>query len=189
MKTGKNYDVRFLDSVERAHRLGLSVPGIADNGRRYITPDLIEKIPYAIASSIGPLTRQQVVGQCFYVHRVIKKPLENLFGTELFFTIGYIELAGKSMFKHDENTLRNLLRTGITNPQMNLHAWLTFPSMEIIDFSLSATFLDVNEGPQDSYGILASHADELKGSLRYYPTLVGDDFLYRIGAIASAFVL
>lgn len=189
MNTPDNYGIRFSNAVDRSHRLGLEVPFVTESINRYFTDRLLAKMPAKVQSTAGAFTRQQVVGQCFYVHQVIKEPLEELFGTEIYYTIGYVELAGKYLYKHDEDTLKSLLRTGITNPEMNLHAWLTLPSMEIIDFSLSATYFDVNEGPQDSYGILANHADELKGTLKYYPTLVGDDFLYRIGAIASAFVL
>lgn len=178
-----DYGIRFSNAVDRAHRLNLSVPHIKSESSRFLTEELMSLIPRQINARVGALTEEQVVLQCFYVHKRIKAPLEDLFGTEMYYTLGYVETSERLMFGHDESDLRKLLSNGIVSPTLNLHAWLTLPSMEIIDFSLSASFFRVNNGPQESYGIIVSHADELKLGMKYHPTLVGDDFLYKIGGL------
>lgn len=184
-----DYGIRFSNAIDRAHRLNLAVPHVKLEDRRYLTNESMAMIPKQIHDRVGLLTAKQVVLQCFYVHQLIKAPLEDLFDTELYYTIGYVETCDRLIYSHDEAGLRELLKNGISNPSVNLHAWLTLPSMEIIDFSLSASYFHVNEGPQDSYGIIANHADELKGGMKYHPTLVGDDFLHKIGAMQLGLIL
>ncbi|HDY9206502.1 TPA: hypothetical protein RRJ23_004704 [Klebsiella pneumoniae] len=63
---------------------------------------------------------------------------------------------------------------------MEIHAWLTLPSYEIIDLTLSTTFA-VNHNQLENAGkFIAKKADDITG-LIYRPMLVGDKYLEKIG--------
>jgi hypothetical protein len=81
--------------------------------------------------------------------------------------------------------LRNLLKSGIENYSLSLHAWLTLPSMEIIDFSLPTSYAVVNGYRAERGGVIANHADKLSGGMQYHPMLIGEEFLIKIGAMVE----
>ncbi|EMX4958083.1 TPA: hypothetical protein QHC21_002963 [Raoultella planticola] len=63
---------------------------------------------------------------------------------------------------------------------MDIHAWLTLPSYEIIDLTLSTTFAINNNQPENAGIFIAKKADDVTG-LIYRPMLVGDEYLKQIG--------
>ncbi|RYY02293.1 MAG: hypothetical protein EOO53_11865 [Gammaproteobacteria bacterium] len=183
------YEQEFFSASALARSFKLNVPNINLQSRRFISDQLLQKLPEHIHEHVGELTPEMLVTQCFFIHSLIKDPIEKLFGTEAYFTLGYVELEKRNLFYHDETYLSMLLKKGIQNPQLNLHAWITLSSMEIIDFSLSTSYAYVNGDYEKSFGIIACHPDELKGHMKYHPTLVGDDFLKQIGAIQDIFMV
>ncbi|MDA5492291.1 hypothetical protein PGS50_03360 [Yersinia intermedia] len=79
--------------------------------------------------------------------------------------------------------MKELIKSGISKPQLNIHAWLTLPTCEILDFTLPTTYAVTNK-TKEGYGeVLAGHADHLLKNVRYRPMLLGEDYLRRIGAL------
>ena len=77
----------------------------------------------------------------------------------------------------------HIIKSGISKPQLNIHAWLTLPTCEILDFTLPTTYAVINK-TKEGYGeVLAGHADHLLENVRYRPMLLGEDYLRRIGAL------
>ena len=68
------------------------------------------------------------------------------------------------------------------NKTLQLHAWLTLPTMEILDFSLATTISFV-ENNKSLTGRLVYGFPNHFGNVSYQPQLVGENFLERIGAI------
>lgn len=68
---------------------------------------------------------------------------------------------------------------------LELHAWLTLPSREIIDLTLATTLGIVRDEP-DLLGRFAFiHPDDLVDNQSYHPQLLGDAYLRRIGAMIA----
>ncbi|MES7579684.1 hypothetical protein U6Q50_12295, partial [Cutibacterium acnes] len=66
------------------------------------------------------------------------------------------------------------------NPAINLHAWLTAPSGEIIDAALFTTISVVKNQPEFMGGVIASTNESLT-DLSYHPQLIGQNYLKTCG--------
>jgi hypothetical protein len=180
-----SYSAELLEAQERTIRLGLSCPEIPPTCGRLLTPEKHEQFPYAVRDAVGELGVEAVVAQCLSLHWHLKEPLEKFFGVPILYTIGYVHTPPSYMFKQTEADLQRLLQNGINTPQLNIHAWLTLPSAEIIDMSLPTSVAVLNQMKEGRGSVLAAHADELKHGLRYHPMLLGDAFLRKIGALVE----
>lgn len=179
------YSAELIEAQKRTVRLGLTCPDIPPPCDRVLTPERHEQFPYAVQAAVGELGVEAVVAQCLSLHWRLKAPLEKFFGVPILYTIGYVHTPPSYMFKQMEDDLLRLLQTGMQGPQLNIHAWLTLPSSEIIDLSLPTSFAVVNKMKEGLGGVIAAHADELNHGLRYHPMLLGEDFLRRIGALVE----
>ncbi|WP_227105214.1 hypothetical protein [Chromobacterium rhizoryzae] len=181
----KSYSAEILEAQQRTIRFGLTCPEISSTCERLLTPERHEQFPYAVRDAVGDLGLEAVVAQCLSLHWRLKEPLEEFFGVPILYTIGYVHTPPSYMFRQSESDLLRLLQTGIQGPQLNIHAWLTLPSAEIIDLSLPTSFAVVNKMKDGLGGVIAAHADELNHGLRYHPMLLGEDYLRRIGALVE----
>lgn len=177
------YSDELKQAQQRTTRFGLNCPRIQPTCDRLLTPINQKRFPFAVLDAVGELGPEDVVAQCLSLHWRLKAPLEELFGVPILYTIGYVHTPPSYMFKQTEPELLQLMHSGIKGAQVSLHAWLTLPSNEIIDLSLPTSIAVVNEWTEGRGEVIAAHADELKGGLRYHPTLLGEDYLRRIGAL------
>lgn len=79
--------------------------------------------------------------------------------------------------------MKGLIKNGISKTQLSIHAWLTLPACEIMDFTIQTTSAVINKAKKDLGGVYAGHADHLSNNIRYHPMLLGEDYLRRIGAL------
>lgn len=180
----KFYKDEFLQAFRNAKEFSLDTPDIEFSSKKLISNERIDKLPQFLEDRLGGITPEMIFVQCFYFHLLAKDHLEDFFNSPIYFTIGHVEIPGKTYFYHTKKDLKTLLTNGMDTPEMNLHAWLTLPSMEIIDLTLlgSIAYARGDKPPKD-FGIIANHADQLLDGCKYHPTLVGDDFLVRIGGV------
>ena len=177
------YKSEFLDAAKRSKRLGLSVPEISAIDSRLLNDKAQSDLPFIIHDALGMLEEEEIVLQCLLLNLRLKNIFSSYFKSPVFYTIGYIERDDSAMFKQSEETLRKMLENGIEGPSISLHAWLTLPSMEILDFSISTSYGRVN-GIKEMMGkALAMHPNELTGGMKYRPLLVGQEFLLKTGAM------
>lgn len=176
------YQQEFEAALDRNDRFGLSVPEIAFSDKLVLSDEALLRLTKEYQKIAGQMTLSEVVLQCLSVNWQSAEPISKILGTRAYFTIGYVETSHRNMFYKSEDELRKMLREGVQTPSADLHAWLTFSSMEIIDLTLSSSFAWVNGDKENEGGIIASHPDQLKGGLRFHPMLVGDEFLWECGA-------
>lgn len=177
------YKSEFLNAVERSKKFGLLVPEISATGSRLLNDKVQSDLPLIIHDALGVLEEEEIVLQCLLLNLRLKKVFSSYFKSPVYYTIGYIEIDDSAMFKQSEETLREMLTKGVEGPSISLHAWLTLPSMEILDFSISTSYGRVN-GIKEMMGkALAMHPSELTGGMKYRPMLVGEDFLLKTGAM------
>lgn len=179
------YKSEFQSAVLRTKKFNLRCPDVEYAGGALLTPEKMKKFPHLLVKTVGEIGVEEVVAQCLSIHSRLAYAVEVLLDTPCYFTIGYVETSERLMFYQSEEELQKILVNGTSGPYLNMHAWLTLPTMEIIDFSLPTSYAIINETEEGIGGLIAAHADSLIGGLKYHPTLVGDDFLRKAGALVE----
>lgn len=177
------YESNFLEALERTTRFGLSTPSVELSDARFLTQEALSRLPFAIRDIMGELDEDDVVAQCLSLHMRLKPVIEQILGCNAFYTIGWVSFKDSEIFKQTEESLSEMLESGITGPDVNIHAWLTLPSMEVLDFSLPTTYAKVNGIEEGKGGVIAMYASDLADGMMYQPMLVGEEFLAKSGAM------
>lgn len=178
------YINEWAAAIERSKRFGLELPpGEAHPESRYLTDARQAEFPYVVQRGLGDLDFPDVVAQCMSIHYRLLPVLQEWLGCPVFYTLGWVDDGTDTgMFKFDDAFVADKLQNGHRDSTADIHAWLTLPSMEIIDVSLVTT-LAVLKGWSEGHGaVLAKHADEITG-MSYKPMLVGPDFLRKSGLL------
>lgn len=182
------YEDDFQKALERTKRMGLPLPEVIFESTRYLTTEAMEGLNTAIFDALGPMRTEQLAGQCLAIHLQIQDIVSTALGCPVYYTIGWVELEKGSWFEHSEETLRTLMTEGLQHDRVQLHAWLTLPSMEIVDVSLMTTYALVREYPEAKGKVIATHPCDLTGGVMYKPTLVGAEFLARSGIMRAELI-
>lgn len=190
----ETYEVAFKEALNRTSALSLPVPEVPFSSARYLSKIAMGTIGREISQWFPNLRPEHLVGQCTTVHANLRVKVEELLKVPIYLTIGDVSVSGKRTFNVDDAYLDSLWNNRVTlDGSVKLHAWLTLPTMEIIDVTLSATLLALmnsqtfeRHGNFVATGAIMKHADELKlnGDVEYHPYLVGQDYLQKIGALA-----
>lgn len=178
-----NYRQEFEQAIQRTKKLGLSCPKILFSEDRQIKD--YSKLPEVFLQTIGEVSSvQQMVAQCLSIHYRLLPAFEKFFDSPVYFTIGWVVDPPHEFHKITEDGIFSLLQEGIKGSTVNIHAWLTLPSMEILDFVFPTTLAYIQKKPEN-YGLaLTKHPSDFTEGLQYHPMLVGVDFLHKIGAIS-----
>ncbi|RIY05224.1 hypothetical protein D0T11_20755 [Hymenobacter rubripertinctus] len=106
-------------------------------------------------------------------------------GCEVFYTLGWVDDETENgLFYFDEVFIRDVIRTKYSKNTMKIHAWLTLPSLEIIDITLFTTLAFAKKQPTMLGRVITRHPDYIQG-MAYKPMLVGDDFLRQTGVLKN----
>jgi hypothetical protein len=175
----------FKEAIEYTKKLGMN-PDVVFTQERYLVPKYMDGLAVAVRDDLGELTEADLVAQCLSIHFRLIPSLERLFGIRPVLTFGYIDDGGKARFKVPDDYFDRLTVSGLSRGTFDAHAWLTLPSMEIIDFSLPTSMAVVNGWHEGRGLVLSGHADDLKHGLSYHPQLVGDNCIGRFGLLQIA---
>lgn len=173
----------FKEAVNRTNRFKLQLPAIVYSNTTYLTDQANTDIPRLLLEEIGRPNLDKIVAQCFSFHSFVKNIFEKYFKVPVTYTIGWVYEPPNSLFKQTEEQLLQLLESGPNSLQINLHAWLTLPSMEIIDLTLPTTVAAVRGQKVHFGGAISGHPDKFTGGLKYHPMLVGDDYFRKLGVL------
>lgn len=180
-----SYLADFNAAVERTSRFGLTVPRYELRPEdHWLDFQARQRIPPVIFKTLGQITPQHLVAQCIAVHYALQGPISALFAAPAVLTLGWIESAdGDDLYRFDEEFIGERLRTGFEPLSgIQVHVWLTLPTMEIIDLTLCTSVSILQDKPEGIGGLLTKKADDVTG-FRYVPMLVGEDFFRKTGAI------
>ncbi|MHB0818453.1 hypothetical protein ACYCFK_09255 [Stutzerimonas stutzeri] len=173
------------EAINRASRLGIKTPNFQPMEGELLNQKVFQDIPHIVRDAMGDATIEEVAAQCLSYHMRLLPILSDYFRTELTYTIGYISAGSETLFEQTEEQMAALIKSGISQPQLNIHAWLTLPTCEIMDFTLPTTFAVTNKTKEGYGSVLAGHADRLRHNVRYRPMLLGEDYLRKIGALVD----
>ncbi len=184
----RNYEYEFREAVKRTISFGLSDPKILIKEANYIDSKTEELVNFC-QKKLPEFTVDQISAQCIKIHYEFKKELELLLDIPIYYTIGYIKIYDNEIFFQSEKSLKEMLDNGnLCTNNIKLHTWLTLPSMEILDFTFPTTYGKVT-GNKELYGkTVIIHPNNLEHGMSYHPMIVGDEFLFKIGAIKIEYV-
>lgn len=163
-------------------------------GARYINPDVDQAFAALLLRALGdPPDGMRLAGQCLRVHSILAPDVAAIVWVTPMLTIGNVCLGGDLKAYHmTQADVVRWVENGPDDPYAaNFHAWLTLPSMEIIDFTLSATISYIERHKTDNhieFGVIAKHYTELCG-LDYEPIAVGGSGLLERLGFSVAIVL
>jgi hypothetical protein len=181
-----NYTSEWSAAVERSERFGLTVPPHnVEPDTRFLNARRIAEFPYVVRRRLGDVGPSDVMAQCLSMNYRVLPVMADWFGCAVLYTLGWIDDGTeRGIFKFDDAFIADKLRNGHKPGEVNIHAWLTLPSMEIIDVTLATTFAITHGRPEQGGGVLMGYADGFKG-FAYRPMLVGTDFLRRVGLLVE----
>jgi hypothetical protein len=179
-----SYALEFAQAAERSKKFELDPPVFdIEPTRRWFDEDRLARFPNVLREGLGELGVEEVMAQCLSIHYRMRPIVQAWLGCPVLYTLGWIDdETDEGMFKFDDAFIANMLRTGHKGGSVNIHAWLTLPSMEIIDVSFATTLGIVQKRPEMLGRAITRPADELKG-MAYKPMLVGDGFLRKTGLL------
>ncbi len=102
-------------------------------------------------------------------------------------TIGWIELEGRTRFKHDEDLIARFLalrEEAWRREGLPFHLWLTSPALEILDVTFAMNLGWARSREECARLIIYQSIHDLQREPIYHPTLVGEQFFARIGIVA-----
>lgn len=182
------YSAAFMKAARRTRSLGLECSTPPTTSHRYMADaEQLRRAGYVMRSYLADndLEVSDLAVQCWRANMEIKPLLEEFFETTLTLTFGAIETSpGTVRFRMDEKELRNLIRNGLdlSSPALNLHAWLTFPSMEIIDITYLTSYGVVNDKPNLLGLVVTGRPGALNPvDYTYHPLVLGEHFVEAAG--------
>lgn len=174
------YRQAFLEAVERTRRYGLRVPTILEVCPT--PPHLAQSVPSLLSSCAQVQTPDDLAGKCVRVNLALYPALQKRYGAA-YLTIGYYDEAGTPFFQFSEQNIEAWLRDGIGTSTAQFHVWITLPDMQILDVTLGTSISKYRKVPAAEGAIICDLAERLSPQLVYHPMVVGEDFLYQIGAV------
>ncbi|MDY0936247.1 hypothetical protein [Pseudomonas viridiflava] len=178
----RRYEERFEQALRHSKALGLASPGFSRTEGQFASEHNLQVFQQVVEAYLCDYHAEEVSQQCFAVTLMLKAPLEEALGMPLAFTLGYVEYNGHNVFYSHHRVLKAMLKKGVPSPALNLHAWLTLPSHEVIDMTFGTTYGVVNQIPSVIGRMCFMHPEDMTADMQYHPQLVGEDYLERIGA-------
>lgn len=178
-----SYREELEEAAERTLRFGLEKPTLVKSHARYLTDDALTRIGTSISEACGTFRQSEIVAQCLALHLRLRPIIEEVTKAPAYFTLGHVFAPPNYMYKQTEESLKSMIKNGVQNREVQLHAWLTLPSDEIIDLTIATSMAVINNWKTGHGAIIATHAEELKNGVRYHPMIIGEEFLFRTGAM------
>ncbi|MFT5724489.1 MAG: hypothetical protein ACI9JN_001608 [Bacteroidia bacterium] len=174
----------FIAAIERTKRFELTQPILFMSPGSILNQDHMIKIAAAIETESVQTKNKDIAQGAFVFHDRFKREIEKIIGSPTYYTLGFVKVDDKELFKTSEDKLEQLLSDKIHFSEgVNMHAWLTLPTMEIIDLTLATTLGYQLNTPELLGLIVSGHADSQ--SIKYTPQIVGIEYLERIGALIA----
>lgn len=175
------YRQEFEEAIRRTEKFGLSCPKIQFSEERQITD--LSKLSEVFVRTIGQPGLKEIVAQCLSMHYRLLPAYERFFGSPVYFTIGWVLDPPHEFHKITDTEISSLLDNGIKGLTVNIHAWLTLPSMEVLDFVFPTSLAFIQKKPENYGLVISKHPSDFTGGFQFHPMLIGVDFLRKIGAL------
>lgn len=185
---GDRYEELFAKALKRSQTFDLyNGPFvIADTGKRLLNKSSIRRFEQLLRTFVIKNyggDGKQLAGQCFTTCANLEVDVRGKYAGNPILTLGAVYGDKGRMFGIDLALLERAIRLRKQPPRLDLHAWLTFPTGEIIDPTLlSLVFvhkidIGIKNGPKE---LIWGHPKSL-AKVRYEPMFIGPELFERLG--------
>lgn len=175
------YREDFLQAIARteAHKLALDDFYLTSKERWLDTGPKLMELEQVLEVALAHLAPAALFAQCLAISCLLQEPISQWLGCRAYLTIGWLDNGTeKGLFKFDDAYIKKIVDENYEfGANESMHAWLTLPSLEIIDATYHTTDALVNKLPGKLGCIIATHADKHPAGLRYKPMIIGRGFL------------
>ncbi len=176
------YKEEFDLSIDRTNRFSLGNVICKHQENMLLSDDDGRLLSDVFFNTFGWFDPNDLMAKCFSIHYKILKPIELALNVKPIYTIGYLESNGKYIYKKSEDELLAIMKQDYKyGGELNMHAWITLPSMEIIDYTLATTIAFVKNMDSSIGQIYCGYADGINEKLKYHPMLVGEGCFRSMG--------
>jgi hypothetical protein len=182
----ERYAREFYEAWEFTERLGLEAPNV----RLAIKKDCLK-----LECARGPLQRlfnrysvEEIAAQTLAINLQLLPDLSEAFSAPLTLTGGWFETAGKACYQHGRELIQELLTYGIERhgaAGIPMHYWFTSPAAEVLDVLLPAVMAASTGNAGATTGVIYLSNRERNLPVTYHPTILGAEFLEKVGAVLS----
>jgi len=150
-----------------------------------VTPEFSEIIREWARLNICARPDEHIAGMCMQITHELVEFLQGA-GIGAIYTLGWMSYREHPVYRFGEADVRRWLVHGIPDPRkVDVHAWITLPSAEIIDPSWLST-VGIVQNKRDLIGaVIIADADQ-RTSHQYHPVTVDTRVLFRIGLLNPA---
>ena len=147
-----------------------------------ITPEFSEIIREWARLNICSRSDELIAGMCMQITHELVEFLQGA-GIAAIYTLGWMSYHDHPVYRFGQNDVRRWIEQGIPNRRkVDVHAWATLPSAEIIDPSWLST-VGIVQNKRDLIGaVIIADADQ-RTSHQYHPVTVDAQVLFRIGLL------
>lgn len=188
------YKSRFSDAIARTARLGFDLPNeeltkLRLNAALFFNYENKEGLLQHLSRVLGNL-RDQIEGDNgIHMSLAAKSAIEEYLGVPAIFTWGAMEHKGAHVFKCEQEEIMSLFNHILPKPgKINIHAWLTLPSFEVIDLFYLDYFSrqkDKVSSPEKTFDYIFGDVKDVFGSQQivYSPMMIGSDSLIKLSQV------
>ncbi|MBT2748597.1 MULTISPECIES: hypothetical protein [unclassified Lysobacter] len=178
-----SYECKLMAAYARSIEWGLQPPRFEPISFRYASGETIASTQRLLDYGLGGLREDVIAAQRFGLIAMVRGLLEAQLRVRVAYTLGYVCLDGYRLCHTPIEGLEQMLRTGIApGSRINLHAWLTLPSHEIMDPTFWAVFPAHALADERQARGLFLHPDQMSRR-SYHPQWVGEGFVRKIGVL------
>lgn len=177
------YQSMFAAAYARSTTWGLQPPRFEPAPVRYASAEGMASVQSMLDYGLADTREYLISAQRFGLTIMVKGMLEAVLRVRVAYTLGYVCQDGQRFCYTPIEGLEQMLRTGIApGARVNLHAWLTLPSHEIVDPTFWAMIPALSNADEREARHLFLHPDEMRNRT-YHPQWIGDGFARRTGIL------
>jgi hypothetical protein len=181
----KNYSQELDSAYAFTVKLEASFERLASRHGSLFTPELGEKIHIAF-QHIGIRSFIKAAGQCIKWSHALRPVVEEVLGVRVLLTIGQVRKPALAFFDPSFDDLERWYCRGFDardiagRSGVNMHAWWTLPTGEILDATLWSTLAVAWNEPERLGAVTGGWPDKIAPNMRYVPMVVGDDYIEKV---------
>jgi len=184
------YKTEFLQAIANSEALGVKDPvqGCIDISKEYLDSSTKAAIESLFQKHIlsSPEAVKYLVGGCMRINSLFKPVLEDFFKQEIMITTGYTRWFGQEQFTTPYSELRDAALNNKPRPSWYTHTWLTLPSLEVIDVTISHSMNHVYPGIEKLLPAIKMDKNPFglnERIVELHPILVGEEVLHKISIV------
>lgn len=179
------YKKDLIDAIKRSEQKSIEVPEFyfESNGLSLLSNDKINKLLDFCNSQVYCNPIEEIAGKCLDWNVKLQEQISSILNCDVLLTFGYIETHESNFFFTPLEEMNTWFKPEtIMKPLNQIHAWITLPSLEIIDMTVFASGEYININSTDANRYKNCHfvtINNFNESFIYKPMFVGIDFLFK----------